>query len=247
MSSGDGQPARWLRRLGVNIGMVYLAKHRVMALIKKEIRALEKRWKTGRLTGLRGRTHSHTAFVTAAIFGCRITWLPTGRSWENKVMTWVCFCGSGGRDAAGYGRQDTCRCKLEAVRDAARAEGKGGDCQPYRERLCPLSENTLITTPPNPTESPTVEPSAAGPPPVGSGPRTASPHWPGQRRPSLAGAEHPGHLPRRQNCAGTPIPAGNLGERIHRHFEFEPAPGCTTGWWIFCRWDAMRRPAVFIT
>ena len=30
--------------LGVNIGMVYLAKHRVMALIKKEIRALEKRW-----------------------------------------------------------------------------------------------------------------------------------------------------------------------------------------------------------
>jgi serine/threonine protein kinase len=48
----------------------------------------------------------------------------------------------------------------------ARAEGKGGDCQPYSERLCPLSENTLMTTPPDPTESPTVEPSAAGPPPV---------------------------------------------------------------------------------
>ncbi|MGB7749538.1 MAG: sigma-70 family RNA polymerase sigma factor [Verrucomicrobiia bacterium] len=30
--------------LGVNIGMVYLAKHRVMALIKKEIRVLEKQW-----------------------------------------------------------------------------------------------------------------------------------------------------------------------------------------------------------
>jgi len=30
--------------LGVNIGMVYLAKHRVMALIKKEIHALEKQW-----------------------------------------------------------------------------------------------------------------------------------------------------------------------------------------------------------
>ena len=32
--------------LGVNIGRVYLAKHRVMALIKKEIRALEKNGKT---------------------------------------------------------------------------------------------------------------------------------------------------------------------------------------------------------
>jgi len=30
--------------LGVNIGRVYLAKHRVMALIKKEIRVLEKQW-----------------------------------------------------------------------------------------------------------------------------------------------------------------------------------------------------------
>jgi RNA polymerase sigma-70 factor (ECF subfamily) len=30
--------------LGVNIGRVYLAKHRVMSLIKKEIRALEKQW-----------------------------------------------------------------------------------------------------------------------------------------------------------------------------------------------------------
>jgi RNA polymerase sigma-70 factor (ECF subfamily) len=30
--------------LGVNIGMVYLAKHRIMALIKKEIRVLEKQW-----------------------------------------------------------------------------------------------------------------------------------------------------------------------------------------------------------
>jgi RNA polymerase sigma-70 factor (ECF subfamily) len=30
--------------LGVNIGMVYLAKHRVMALIKKDIRVLEKQW-----------------------------------------------------------------------------------------------------------------------------------------------------------------------------------------------------------
>jgi RNA polymerase sigma-70 factor (ECF subfamily) len=30
--------------LGVNIGRVYLAKYRVMALIKKEIRALEKQW-----------------------------------------------------------------------------------------------------------------------------------------------------------------------------------------------------------
>ena len=30
--------------LGVNIGRVYLAKHRVMALIKKEVRVLEKQW-----------------------------------------------------------------------------------------------------------------------------------------------------------------------------------------------------------
>ena len=30
-------------RLGVNIGQVYLARHRVSALLKKEIRALEKR------------------------------------------------------------------------------------------------------------------------------------------------------------------------------------------------------------
>jgi len=30
--------------LGVNIGMVYLAKHRVMALIKKEISVLENQW-----------------------------------------------------------------------------------------------------------------------------------------------------------------------------------------------------------
>jgi RNA polymerase sigma-70 factor (ECF subfamily) len=30
--------------LGVNIGQVYLAKHRVMALIKKEVRVLEQQW-----------------------------------------------------------------------------------------------------------------------------------------------------------------------------------------------------------
>ena len=30
--------------LGVNVGQIYLAKHRVAALLKKEIRALEKRW-----------------------------------------------------------------------------------------------------------------------------------------------------------------------------------------------------------
>ena len=30
--------------LGVNIGQVYLAKHRVSALLKKEVRALENRW-----------------------------------------------------------------------------------------------------------------------------------------------------------------------------------------------------------
>ena len=30
-------------RLGVNIGQVYLARHRVGALLKKEIKALEKR------------------------------------------------------------------------------------------------------------------------------------------------------------------------------------------------------------
>ena len=36
-----GKVARTLR---VNIGMVYLAKYRVMALIKKEIRVLEKQW-----------------------------------------------------------------------------------------------------------------------------------------------------------------------------------------------------------
>jgi RNA polymerase sigma-70 factor (ECF subfamily) len=30
--------------LGVNIGRVYLAKHRIMALIKKEVRVLEKQW-----------------------------------------------------------------------------------------------------------------------------------------------------------------------------------------------------------
>ena len=30
--------------LGVNIGMVYVAKHRVMALIKKENGVLEKQW-----------------------------------------------------------------------------------------------------------------------------------------------------------------------------------------------------------
>jgi len=33
-----------VQTLGVNIGRVYLAKHRVMVLIKKEIRVLEKQW-----------------------------------------------------------------------------------------------------------------------------------------------------------------------------------------------------------
>jgi RNA polymerase sigma factor (sigma-70 family) len=33
--------------LGTNIAQVYLAKHRVSALIKKEVRALEKRWQEG--------------------------------------------------------------------------------------------------------------------------------------------------------------------------------------------------------
>jgi len=35
---------RVAKTLGVNIGQVYLAKHRVASLIKKEIRALEERW-----------------------------------------------------------------------------------------------------------------------------------------------------------------------------------------------------------
>jgi RNA polymerase sigma-70 factor (ECF subfamily) len=30
--------------LGVNIGQVYLAKHRLSALIRKEVRALEEQW-----------------------------------------------------------------------------------------------------------------------------------------------------------------------------------------------------------
>ena len=38
-------PARKVAKaLGVNIGLVYLAKYRIMALIKKEIRVLEKQW-----------------------------------------------------------------------------------------------------------------------------------------------------------------------------------------------------------
>ena len=32
------------RTLGVNVGQVYLAKHRIAALIKKEVRILEERW-----------------------------------------------------------------------------------------------------------------------------------------------------------------------------------------------------------
>ena len=36
--------SRVARTLGVNIGQVYLAKHRVSALIKKEVRALEEKW-----------------------------------------------------------------------------------------------------------------------------------------------------------------------------------------------------------
>jgi hypothetical protein len=32
------------RTLGVNVGQVYLAKHRVSALIKNEARRLEKKW-----------------------------------------------------------------------------------------------------------------------------------------------------------------------------------------------------------
>jgi RNA polymerase sigma-70 factor (ECF subfamily) len=35
---------RVAQTLGVNVGQVYLAKHRVSALIKKELRALEKQW-----------------------------------------------------------------------------------------------------------------------------------------------------------------------------------------------------------
>ncbi len=35
---------RVARTLGVNIAQVYLAKHRVLALIKKEVRLLEKQW-----------------------------------------------------------------------------------------------------------------------------------------------------------------------------------------------------------
>ncbi len=37
-------PARIAETLGVNIGQVYLAKHRVARLLKKEIRRLEERW-----------------------------------------------------------------------------------------------------------------------------------------------------------------------------------------------------------
>ena len=38
-------PARKVAKaLGVNIGLVYLAKYRIMALIKKEVRVLEKQW-----------------------------------------------------------------------------------------------------------------------------------------------------------------------------------------------------------
>lgn len=37
-------PGRIARMLGVNIGQVYLAKHRVGRLVKKEIRRLEKKW-----------------------------------------------------------------------------------------------------------------------------------------------------------------------------------------------------------
>lgn len=36
--------SRVARTLGVNVGKVYLAKHRVSALVKKEIRGLEERW-----------------------------------------------------------------------------------------------------------------------------------------------------------------------------------------------------------
>lgn len=35
---------RVARSLGVNVGQVYLAKHRVSALVKKEMRGLEERW-----------------------------------------------------------------------------------------------------------------------------------------------------------------------------------------------------------
>lgn len=38
-------PAREVARLlGVNVALVYLAKHRVMALIRREVRSLEKQW-----------------------------------------------------------------------------------------------------------------------------------------------------------------------------------------------------------
>jgi RNA polymerase sigma-70 factor (ECF subfamily) len=38
-------PARKVAKaLGVNIGLVYLAKYRIMALIKKEVRVLERQW-----------------------------------------------------------------------------------------------------------------------------------------------------------------------------------------------------------
>jgi RNA polymerase sigma factor (sigma-70 family) len=35
------------RVLGTNIGQVYLAKHRISSLIKKEVRSLEKKWQEG--------------------------------------------------------------------------------------------------------------------------------------------------------------------------------------------------------
>ncbi len=37
-------PGRIARALGVNVGQVYLAKHRVARILKKEIRRLEKKW-----------------------------------------------------------------------------------------------------------------------------------------------------------------------------------------------------------
>ena len=44
-AGSDSSPAREVARaLGVNAAQIYLAKHRVAALIKKEVRTLKKQW-----------------------------------------------------------------------------------------------------------------------------------------------------------------------------------------------------------
>jgi hypothetical protein len=63
--------------------------------------------------------HSGAAPVAAAIFGCRIARLPAGWSdMETRLGRGFSFV-TGRQDAAGYGRQDACRYKLEAVRECA--------------------------------------------------------------------------------------------------------------------------------